>query len=108
MPSMVPRKTLIFVGLTFLMIGVSLAGDDWVIRQDGVGPAKIGMSLPQVNMALHEKFAMPHDKEDQGCFYVTSTQYPQVSFMIENKRLVRVDVDKSGVATTDGVQVGGL
>jgi len=26
--------------------------------------------------------------------------------MIENRRLVRLDVDKSGVATTEGVQVG--
>jgi hypothetical protein len=23
-------------------------------------------------MVLHEKFAIPQDKEDQGCFYVTS------------------------------------
>lgn len=49
---------------------------------------------------------MPESKEDQGCFYVTAAKHPQVSFMIENRRLVRVDVDKSGVATADGVQVG--
>jgi hypothetical protein len=103
---MISRKSLICFGLMFLLAGICLAGDGWVVRPNGVGPVKIGMSLPQLNMALHEKFAMPQDKEDQVCFYVTSTQHPQVSFMIENKRLVRVDVDKSGVTTTEGVQVG--
>ena len=83
-----------------------LAADGWVIRQDGVGPVKIGMSLSQLNMALHEKFAMPESKEDQGCFYVTASKHPQVSFMIENGHVVRVDVDKSGIATAEGVQVG--
>jgi hypothetical protein len=102
---MTPRKPL-FVGLTLLVAVVCFAGDGWVVRQDGVGPAKVGMSLSQLNMALQEKFAMPQDKEDQGCFYVTSTKHPQVSFMIESGRLVRIDVDKRGVATAEGAQVG--
>jgi hypothetical protein len=103
---MIPRNPLILLALTLLIAGVCFAGDGWVVRQDGVGPVKIGMSLQQLNVALHEKFAMPQDKEDKGCFYVTSTLHPQVSFMIENRHVVRVDVDKSGVTTTAGVQVG--
>lgn len=103
---MIPRKPLIFIGVMILGVSVCLAGDGWVVRQDGIGPVKIGMTLSQLNAALHERFAMPESKEDQGCFYVTPTKHPQVSFMIENKRLVRLDVDKSGVATTKGVQVG--
>ncbi|MGA2235151.1 MAG: hypothetical protein ABSG23_06730 [Terriglobales bacterium] len=103
---MIPRKPLIFIGVVILSVGVCLAGDGWIVRQDGIGPVKIGMSLSQLNAALHEKFATPENREDQGCFYVTATKHPQVSFMIENRRLVRLDVDKSGVATTEGVQVG--
>jgi hypothetical protein len=102
---MIQRKPL-FVGLTLLVAVVCFAGDGWVVRLDGVGPVKVGMSLPQLNMALQEKFAIPQDKEDQGCFYVTSTKHPRVSFMIENGRLVRIDVDKRGVATAEGAQVG--
>jgi hypothetical protein len=102
---MIPRKLLIFLGV-MILIAIGSAADVWVIRQDGVGPVKIGMSLPQLNTALHERFAMPENKEDQGCFYVTATKHPQVSFMIENRRLVRIDVDKTGVPTTEGVQVG--
>src|ERR1700676_3601779 len=90
---MIPRKLLIFLGV-MMLIAICSAADGWVIRQDGVGPVKIRMSLPQLNTALHERFVMPEKKEDQGCFYVTATKHPQVSFMIENRRLVRIDVDK--------------
>jgi len=89
-----------------ILIVACYAADTWVVTQDDVGPVKIGMTLPQLNAALHEKFALPESKEDQGCFYVTATKHPQVSFMIEDKHLVRVDVGKSGVATIEGVQVG--
>jgi len=102
---MIPHKPLTFFGV-MILTGACFAADAWIVRQDGVGPVKIGMSLPQLNMALQEKFAMPESKEDQGCFYVTASKHPQVSFMIESRRLVRVDVDKSGVATTEGVEVG--
>jgi len=102
---MIPEKAQNFF-CVMILVGACLAADAWVARQDGIGPVKIGMTIPQLNMALHEKFAMPEAKEDQGCFYVTASKHPQVSFMIENGRLVRLDVDKSGVATTEGVQVG--
>ncbi len=71
-----------------------------------VGPVKIGMSLPQPNVSLHEKFALPEDKEDQGCFYVNPSTHRQISFMIENGRLVRIDVDHPGIPTSEGLQVG--
>jgi hypothetical protein len=82
-----------------ILVAICSAADGWVIRRDGVGPVKIGMSLPQLNTALRERFAMPENKEDQECFFVTATKHPQVSFMIEHRRLVRVDVDKAGVQT---------
>lgn len=102
---MLARKLLTFLGV-MVLIAICSAADGWVIRQIGIGPVKVGMSLSQLNTALHERFAMPKSKEDQGCFYVTATKHPQVSFMIEDRRLVRIDVDKAGVPTTEGVQVG--
>jgi hypothetical protein len=102
---MTQYRPLIFLGVVILS-AACYGADIWVVRQDGVGPVKIGMTLPQLNVALHEKFTMPESKEDQGCFYVTGTKHPQLSFMIEDKHLVRVDVDKRGVGTSKGVQVG--
>jgi hypothetical protein len=97
------RKGLVAV---VILIGVSYAGDTWVIRPDGVGPVKIGMSLFQLNAALHERFSLPGNKEDQGCFYVNPKSHPVVAFMIEDGHLVRVDVNKPGIKTVEGVQVG--
>jgi hypothetical protein len=92
--------------LTVVSSGSAVLADVWVVREDGVGPVKIGMSLPQLNAALHERFAMPEAKEDQGCFYVTSTKHPVVSFMIEDGVVVRVDVDGAGLSTAEGIEVG--
>ena len=106
MLSMISRKLVTLGVLAILSMGGSFAGNGWIVHQDGIGPAKIGMRLSQLNAALHEKFAMPENKEDQGCFYVNPTKHPDISFMIENGHLVRVDVDKAGVATAEGIQVG--
>jgi hypothetical protein len=102
---MIPQKALPFF-VMMILIAPCFAAEAWVVRQDGVGPVRVGMRLSQLNVALHEKFVMPESNEDQGCFYVTPAKHPQVSFMIEKRRLVRIDVDKSGVATTECVQVG--
>src|SRR5438309_605807 len=100
---MIPNKPLIFIGVMILSAGVCFAGDGWIVRQDGVGPVKIGMSLSQLNTVLHETFSMPDNKEDRGCFYVNPAKHPHIAFMIENGRLVRIDVDGAGVATAKGI-----
>ncbi len=92
--------------LTVLLLTSSDAADTWVVRNDGVGPVKVGMTLAQLNVALHENFMPPTDKADRGCFYVTPAKHAQISLMIENGHLVRVDVDHPGIATSEGVQVG--
>jgi hypothetical protein len=80
--------------------------DRWIVRPDSFGPVKIGMTLEQVNAVLHENFSVPEHNEDQGCFYVAPKMHPHVAFMIENGRLVRIDVDTPDVPTPEGVQVG--
>jgi hypothetical protein len=62
------------------------------------------MTLPELNAVLHEHFTVPDD--DQACFYVEPNSHPQVSFMIEDGKLVRVDVSKVGVATSRGIRIG--
>jgi hypothetical protein len=81
-------------------------GGMWIARVDGIGPVKIGMSLPELSSVLNETFSMPEDKNDQGCFYVHPSNHLHLALMIEDGRLVRVDVDKPGIPTTEGIQVG--
>jgi hypothetical protein len=97
----------VFSILIFGCIGTSLlASSAWLVRDDGIGPLKIGMSLPELNSVLHETFSVPPDKEDQKCFYVEAAKHPNIAFMIQNNRLARVDVDGAGIPTVEGIQVG--
>jgi len=98
----VPR----ILAVVVVLISASQAVDTWLVRPDGVGPVKVGMSLTQLNTAFHERFLMPKNKDDQGCFYVNPMTYPQIAFMIEDGHLVRVDVNKRGVSTAEGIQAG--
>lgn len=92
-------------GLLAIAAAGTSASDTWTLRPDGIGPIKVGMTLPQLNTALHEKFKFSDNKEDQGCFYVKPANY-LVSLMIEDNHLVRVDVNKRGIPTEKGIQVG--
>jgi hypothetical protein len=106
MLSMITRRLGVLAVFVIVSISTSLAADAWAVREDGFGPVKIGMSLPQLNLVLHEKFSKPDNKEDQGCFYVNPAKHAHIAFMIENGRLVRIDVDGAGVPTVKGIQVG--
>lgn len=103
---MILRRFIIILALATLTASSFLADDGWVVREDGIGPVKVGMTLSQLNRVLNEKFSMPRDKGDQGCFYVKPAKHPHISFMIEDGHLVRIDIDKAGLATAEGIQVG--
>jgi hypothetical protein len=87
-------------------LGTASANDTWIVREDGAGPVRIGMSLPQLNAMLHEKLPLPPAKDDQACFYVTTKKQPKLSFMMLEGRLARIDVRDPGVTTATGIQVG--
>jgi len=87
------------------VVSSSLASDPWVVRKDGVGPVKIGMSLAQLSAALNQKLSAD-EKDEQGCFYIDARGHDGVSFMIVDGHVVRVDVGAPGVKTSTGIQVG--
>lgn len=90
--------------LLISVLAVAQGPSRWALRLDGIGPVTIGMTLPQLNTALREHFSAPDD--DSACFYVEPKSHPQVSFMMEDGKLVRVDVNKVGVATSRGIRIG--
>lgn len=79
--------------------------DTWRVRLDGVGPVKIGMTLQELNSALHEKFKLPRDKEEQSCFFAEPRGHEAIAFMLEDGKVTRIDVYKPGVYTTARIQV---
>lgn len=91
--------------LLALLLNVASAGDVWTIRDDSVGPVKIGMTLAQLRTTLHQKLP----KEDSGsdnCFYVSASGHDHVGFMMIDDHLARIDVDAPGIFTATGLQVG--
>jgi hypothetical protein len=96
-----------FLGILALIAACTTAADEpWIVREDGAGPVRVGMALTELNTALHERFVLPKAKDEQACFYVTPRTQPKVAFMILDGRLGRIDVNKAGVKTSLGIQVG--
>lgn len=78
---------------------------EWIIRPDGVGDVKIGMTIAE----LGPRLATPSDTATTGemCKYVRLRDEPDsVMFMVEAGRVVRVDVVGGSTATAEGAQVG--
>ena len=100
------RRLVVLTVLAIAGTAVTQVRSDWVIREDGVSSIRIGMTLRQLNTVLHENFSLPQDKEEQACFYVDSAKHPHISFMVVNGRVARIDVDRPGVFTAKGIQVG--
>jgi hypothetical protein len=100
------RARLLFTSILFTAVAVSTAAQEWLVGFDGIGPVKIGMSLSELNVALHEGFSMPEDKDEQACFYVEHAKHPGVAFMIQAGHVTRVDVDRPKVSTAEGIGIG--
>lgn len=77
-----------------------------VVRFDGIGAVLVGMSLSQLNSALHANFALPSDQEERSCFYVDVPNVSGVVAMILDGRVARVDVTGTVTATSEGIRNG--
>lgn len=101
------RRSLSLSAPTALMLLVLAAeAVEDSVRPDGVGALQVGMTIHQMEQLLRERIEMPSDTEDGTCFYVEPKRYPKLSFMIEGRRLQRIDIRESGVTTDDGIQIG--
>jgi hypothetical protein len=88
-----------------MFITTALGAPTLALRPDGYGRVKIGMTETELSRALKVKVE-PDQDDSEYCFYVSSPKYPNISFMVEDKRLARIDVDKPGITTPEGIGVG--
>jgi hypothetical protein len=77
-----------------------------IVRFDGIGAVRVGMSLSDLNRTLHTSYSRPSDPEEQPCYYVGVPNQPKVGVMILDGRVARVDVDDSVTRTAEGVHNG--
>ena len=78
------------------------AADTWIVREDGAGPVKIGMTLAQLSAVLHQELG-PDEKDEHSCFYIDAHRHGHVGFMIIDGKVARVDVGAPGVKTSTGI-----
>ena len=99
------RRATLAVGL--LVICCATFGQrSIIVRPDGLGKIKVGITAKQLAKLLGEPYDPPADPEDRHCYYVATSKYPDISFMIENSRLSRIDVRNPNASTSDGVKIG--
>jgi hypothetical protein len=79
-----------------------------VIRFDGIGAVRVGMSLSQLNRALHSAYALPSDAEERSCFWIDVPGESGVVAMILEGQVARVDVVKTNTVTStaEGIHNG--
>jgi hypothetical protein len=75
------------------------------LRMDGLGAAKIGTPLAEVEAALGP-LVMPSGVEPDSCFTARSGKYPGVLVMMMEGVLQRIDVRDGAMATATGVRIG--
>lgn len=100
----------LLAGINLIVVGVLLSGcrpssSPWRIDATNAGAVRFGMS-PQQAAAAH-RVPLEDSFPLQGCDYWPPPGVPRgLSFMIEDRRVVRVDVDSVGPATPEGITVG--
>ena len=97
----------ILLTVSFLVAAgqTSLSNMD-VVRMDGIGPIRIGMTLREVNKALRTSYSTPTEPDERSCFYVDVPGHHGLELMILNGRFVRVDVDDKTTKTEVGIHNG--
>ena len=76
------------------------------VSPDGVGPVKTGWTLQQLNSALGEQLR-PTFEVNPECDYLDPAALPPgIGLMIVQDTVVRIDVDTTGIPTTEGAVVG--
>ncbi len=84
----------------------------WVMRHDGMGPLRVGMTLDEARTALGGDLAMNADNPDHPegadrCDYPRSARLPAgVQVMVVGQRVARVEVDSGTLATAEGARIG--
>ena len=88
------------------------ADTGWVMRPDGLGPLRVGMTLDEARAALGGDLAMPGtaggvDEGPDRCDYPRSARLPAGAMvMVQGQRVVRVEVDSGTLATAEGARIG--
>lgn len=106
-----------YLGMIWLCMGMFFITDmsaahvkDWKLSQDNLGPIKINMTLQEAEKAtgiqFNSKKPDPDQAENISCFYVTLKGMTGISFMVEDNKIVRINISSPDYLTTQGAKIG--
>ena len=96
-----------WIAVLLAVVAVAAVADsDWRVRLDGIGPVKIGASVPELSLAIGQPVEVPSEPDEAGCFFVSSRQVTGLRFMVSSGHVSRVDVDSPSIHTLRGAAVG--
>lgn len=90
-------------------VAPAAADTGWVLRMDGAGPLRVGMTMDEARTALGGDLTtgLAGPPDPTACDYPKSAALPAgLRVMMEGGRLVRVDIDSAALATAEGARVG--
>lgn len=79
------------------------------LRLDGIGPVRVGMTTAEASRSSGKRIAVDPDSgpNPASCGFAVPTGGPDISFMVIDGKVQRVDVGPgSSVATVSGVRIG--
>jgi hypothetical protein len=90
--------------LWVLTAGLAFQTPQWTVFLSHAGPIRYGMTIGEARNALHDPKA---SGTPTGCSYLQSSALPDgIGLMLNNGRVVRVDVWKGSVRTPSGAGIG--
>jgi hypothetical protein len=104
-PDHKPAQAAVSAGDSAAPTSETPSNDAWAVRLDGIGPLRYGMPVAEVGEALHDTLGPP-PPSDQCVWLVPASVPAGVRLMLEQGRLVRVDVDSADIRTERGGEVG--
>lgn len=100
------RASILFIASAFAAVVCTAQTDFSIVRLDGIGPVRVGMTLSELNRTLHTSYTKPTDPDEQACTYVDVPHQSGIGLMILDGLVARVDVDDTSTHTAEGIHNG--
>jgi len=100
------RTSFLFIACSLAVADGARRSDFAVVRPDGIGPVRVGMSLAELNKTLHTSYTKPTDPDEQACTYVGVPHQPGVGLMILDGRVARIEITNRRTQTSEGIRNG--
>jgi hypothetical protein len=99
---------LVLAVVLFLTVSLSSnAQSKSVVTYNSFGGVKIGMTVPKASKAFGVRLVREPTYDGNACYYVKPKQgFKNVSFMVTNGSIARIDIYGKGYATDKGAKIG--